>query len=345
MADAQLCGSVNLESADAVFAAIADISGATVHRVPDGETGERQQWIMAQMPRFAANPHFERPAETGFAYGARPNFRLREGVTPEEATFDIGYAAEATASYPLFRRLRDEGAFAPDTRFQVSLPTQMAIVGVFIDPEQQAALAPVFERALAAEIAAILETVPAQDLALQWDVAVEFSWLEGGIDGVPAPKDAQDAILAQLVRLGELVPDPVELGYHLCYGDAPDAPGDTGKHFKQPENMSKLVLVANGIVDDVHRRVDWIHMPVPIERDDDAYFAPLADLRLPPQTRLFLGLVHWQDGVAGTQRRIDTAARHASGFGVATECGMGRRPREVVPSLLEIQRDVTVPAA
>ena len=344
MADAQLCGSVNLEDAEAVFTAVADISGPTVHRVPDGETGERQQWIMAQMPRFAANPDFERPEETGFAYGARPNFRLRDGVRPEDASFDLGYAAGATESYPLFRRMRDEGRFAPDTRFQVSLPTQMAIVGVFIDPAEQAAIAPVFERALAAEIDAILRDVPAEDLALQWDVAVEFSWLEGGIDGVPAPPDTEREILAQLVRLGDLVPDTVELGYHLCYGDAPEAPGETGRHFKQPEDASKLALVANAIVAGVQRRVDWIHMPVPIERDDDAYFAPLRELHLPPETRLFLGLVHWQDGVEGTQRRIDTAARFVTGFGVATECGMGRRPREVVPTLLEIQREVTVPA-
>jgi len=345
MADAQLCGSVNLESADAVFAAIADISGSTVHRVPDGETGERQQWIMAQMPRFAANPDFTRPnGETGFAYGARPDFRLREGLSPDEASFDLGYAVGATESYPLFRRLRDEGRFTPDTRFQVSLPTQMAIVGVFIDPSQQALIAPVFERALATEIDTILETVPAGDLALQWDVAVEFSRLEGGIDGVPASAEEEQAILDQLVRLGDLVPDLVELGYHLCYGDAPEAPGETGKHFKQPEDTSRLVRVANAIVDGVRRRVDWIHMPVPIERDDDAYFAPLQHLHLPPETRLFLGLVHWQDGVEGTQRRIDAAARHAIGFGVATECGMGRRPREVVPTLLQIQREVTVPA-
>jgi hypothetical protein len=342
MADAQLCGSVNLDSAREVLEAIADISGATVHRVPDGETGPRREWIMAQMPRFAANPDFERPAETGYAYGARPNFRLREGLRAQDASFDLGYAADATESYPLFRRMRDEGRFAADARFQVSLPTQMAIVGVFIDPEQQAAIAPVFERALAAEIAAILDVVPTEDLALQWDVAVEFSWLEGGIPGVPRPASDEE-IFDQLARLGDMVPGGVELGFHLCYGDAPDEPGGTGKHFKQPEDAAMLVRVANAIGDGVRRQVDWIHMPVPIERDDDAYFAPLDGLRLADGTRLFLGLVHSQDGVEGTQRRIDTAARHIRGFGVATECGMGRRPREVVPELLRIQREVTVP--
>jgi hypothetical protein len=53
--------------------------------------------------------------------------------------------------------------------------------------------------------------------------------------------------------------------------------------------------------------------------------------------------VHHKDGVEGTQRRIDTARRHYQrGFGVATECGMGRKPRERVPELLEIQAQVHV---
>lgn len=59
--------------------------------------------------------------------------------------------------------------------------------------------------------------------------------------------------------------------------------------------------------------------------------------------RLYLGLVHHKDGVEGTQRRIDTASRHYQrGFGVATECGMGRKPSERVPELLEIQAQVHV---
>jgi hypothetical protein len=345
MADAQLCGSVNLADADEVFAAIADISGPSVHRVPDGETGPRQQWIMAQMPRFVANPAFERPGDSGFAYSSRPNFRLREGIDPEQVSFDLGYATSAAESYPKFRRLRDEGRFPEDTRFQVSLPTRMAIVGVFIDPEQQAVFAPVVERTLGAEIAAILKTVPAEDLAIQWDVAVEFSSLESESGDTSRPVPDEREILDQLIRLGELVSEPVELGYHLCYGDAPEAAGGVGRHFKQPADTTLLVRVANRIIKGVRRPVDWIHMPVPIERDDDAYFAPLGALLLPPATRLFLGLVHWQDGVEGTQRRIDAAAHHVQGFGVATECGIGRRPREVVHSLLEIQRAVTVPVA
>jgi len=37
--------------------------------------------------------------------------------------------------------------------------------------------------------------------------------------------------------------------------------------------------------------MDWMHMPTPRERSDDAYFAALKDLDLRPETRLYLGLV------------------------------------------------------
>ena len=77
-------------------------------------------------------------------------------------------------------------------------------------------------------------------------------------------------------------------------------------------------------------------MPVPRDRDDDDYFRPLQDLST--DTRLFLGLVHYTDGVEGTTRRIETAKRYVSDFGIATECGFGRRPKEQVPELLDIHR-------
>ena len=86
-------------------------------------------------------------------------------------------------------------------------------------------------------------------------------------------------------------------------------------------------------------------MPVPIDRSDDAYFAPLADLKLQAGTELFLGCVHAGDGVEGTRKRIAAASRHVSAFGIATECGMGRcKTPEVVTELLQIHADAASPA-
>jgi hypothetical protein len=100
--------------------------------------------------------------------------------------------------------------------------------------------------------------------------------------------------------------------------------------------MGPLVAAANR----VSRRSDvppaWFSLPVPRQRHNDAYFAPLADLRLAAETHPYLGLVH-EDALAATQARIAAAKGHLRRVGVATEGGMGDKPRETVLKLLWLQ--------
>jgi methionine synthase II (cobalamin-independent) len=145
----------------------------------------------------------------------------------------------------------------------------------------------------------------------------------------------RDEILARLKRLAAAVPADVELGFHLCYGDW-DA-----KHFVEPEDTCKLVEFANALSTGLTRTISYIHMPVPVNRSDAAYFAPLAALKLPPGAELYLGLVH-DDGAEPTRARIGAAENYITDFGIATECGMARsRTPELVRRLLSIHADVT----
>jgi hypothetical protein len=80
-------------------------------------------------------------------------------------------------------------------------------------------------------------------------------------------------------------------------------------------------------------------LPIPRDRDDADYLEPLRGLALDP-AELYLGLVHLTDGIAGAARRLATARRSVSRFGVATECGFGRRLTETIPALLELHRAV-----
>jgi hypothetical protein len=63
-------------------------------------------------------------------------------------------------------------------------------------------------------------------------------------------------------------------------------------------------------------------------------------MELRGKTKLFLGLVHDSDGVEGTRARIAVAAKYASDFGIAAECGFGRRPPETIPNLLRVHSEV-----
>ena len=47
-------------------------------------------------------------------------------------------------------------------------------------------------------------------------------------------------------------------------------------------------------------------------------------------TRVFLGLIHPQDGLEGAKRRIGLAKKYLKDFGIAAVCGFGREnPREL----------------
>ena len=127
---------------------------------------------------------------------------------------------------------------------------------------------------------------------IQWD---------GRVPHIPPPPQMEQIFRGAFARLTAPVPPDVELGIHLCYGDM-DA-----KHFIEPTDLAKAVELANLIIESSTHVVKWIHVPVPADRDDTAYFEPLAKLREVPDTEIYLGLVHASDGVDGTVRRMRAA--------------------------------------
>ncbi|MFT4219643.1 MAG: hypothetical protein QM611_03895 [Microbacterium sp.] len=335
---ALLVGSINLPDAETTFRTAAETLGGHLKRVPDGEPGARFHWIAFQADRIAATPGIERVGDEPVllkGLDLRP-IRVADGVDIASLRLaPLGYADSALQSWEQFRALREAGVIAPGTRFQVSLPTPAAVVGAFVVAEQRAAFEPVYAAALYGELDRILAAVPHDDLAIQWDTAVEFAFIEGAgyperFGGAYTPwfDDVWAGVIGRAVEQSRHVPEPVELGYHLCYGDAGE------QHFFEPADTANLARFANLLAAGVERSIQWVHLPVPIGRDDDAYFAPLDELALGPETELYLGLVHREDLADGARRRIEAAARHAPAFGVATECGIGRAPAETVVPLL-----------
>jgi len=328
-----LVGSVPFGSAEEVFRTASTVLGTRLRRMPDGETGERINWITWQRSILATHPQFETVPVDPNTYAALPRVKLRSRGSSDAITFGpLGYAEAARASYAVFSRLKQGGVIPTGCRFQVSLPTPLAPVNVFVVPEDQAVVEPPYEARLLTELDEIMAAIPHRELAIQWDVAVEMALWEGLWR--PHFADVKRGIVERLVRLGRRVPTDVELGYHLCYGDRQH------RHFKQPVDTTNVVEVANAISATLERPISWIHMPVPRNRNDDTYFAPLRTLQRRPETELYLGLVHFTDGVAGTRQRIEAAQRVIAEFGVATECGLGRRPPETIPALLRMHAEV-----
>jgi hypothetical protein len=332
-----LVGSIGLDTVEDVFRAIGKTLGPHLKRVPDGEVGGRKLWISWQYPLLRAST-FLRPDPSG---KVRPTNRfslltLAEGVAPADVRFgELGYAREARASYLDFVAARQNGELPKDIRFQVCLPTPFAVVGSVVMPEALGAVEAAYERAMIAEVAALCRHIPHRDLCIQWDLCNEMvAWDGQETDAVPYGDEPHDKIIARMQRLCVAIPDDVELGLHLCYGDF------AGKHFVEPKDAAAMVDFANALSKSVPHKLAYIHMPVPVDRSDDAFHRPFRDLRLADGTALFLGVVHANDGTEGTKRRIAAAQRHAPPFGIATECGMARaRSEETVRTLLNIHAE------
>lgn len=335
---ALLVGSVNYDDAETTMRTAAELLGDRLARIPDGEVGARFHWILFQPDVLAQAEGLERVGEEPRlvrGVDARP-LRIAEGVDAASLELPpLGYADAAIESYAVFLRLSEAGVIAEGVRFQVSLPTPVGVVGAFFSGQDRVAFEPVYTAALLRELERILDAVPHERLAIQWDVATEFAILESG--GYASAfhdaytgwfADAWSELTSRVAALVDAVPEGVEVGVHLCYGDAGE------KHFVEPEDAANLARFARAVFTSIHRPLTWLHLPVPIERDDAAYFAPLADLALPEGTELYLGLVHREDGVEGAQRRIAAASPFVEEFGVATECGIGRAPEGTTADIL-----------
>jgi hypothetical protein len=341
MHDIHLVGSVPLADAEAVFTTVAIALGPRLKRIPDGETGARRDWITWLEPVFADNPAFRKSGEFFRVHATgtgRERYTLREGAAPQDVRFDnLFYADIAQQSYAVFRRLKEAGRIPAAARFQVDLVPAHSVIWLFLTDALHAPIDPIYNAALAREIDKIAAAIPHQELAIQFDVAsAVFARLERNeVSSYGRSKaEMQETFSRILVELGNRVPPGVELMFHLCYGDS------NHRHVVEPTDMGDMVEFANRVCRAIARPIELIHMPVPRDRVDDAYFAPLERLALRPETELCLGLVHYTDGIEGTQRRLATARKFAPRFSIATECGFGRRDPRTIPELLRIHAAV-----
>ena len=337
--------------------------GNCLARIPDGETGYRSRYIShladtvyAKHPDIVTitrpppvdpdNPQeWRRPGEDWVPRATDGSdlwkFALRKGVRILHID-TLGYADAAVESYQVFCNLRDQGIIPAGVRFQVSLPAVADGMSLYVHRfSDMRYFIPAYEKAMAADIRRMLEVIPAGDLAIQWDNVSSVLEHEAKVTGHKLPVEipllarllmgSPDKRFRQILKtFAANVPPEVEFGIHFCYGDIGH------KHIFEPRDLSVCVHLANEAVNHAGRKVNWVHMPAPRDRKDDAYFQPLQNLSDTP--RLYLGLVHLTDGVEGTGSRIEVAKKYKTEFGISTECGFGRRPPETILQLLEVHK-------
>jgi hypothetical protein len=332
---AHMVGSIPLPDADAVFRKLAAVLGPYLDRMPDGETGIRQSWIRFLQAALAEHPAIEvaddfPPLEfrqwDGKLVREIPRLRVIPGSAIEPDAFASGYAAMAIESWQIFRELQDAGTITPDVRFQISIPSPIAPTYNNMVPGDRPQVLDALISHFSDEVGGIAAALPNDRIAIQWDVCQEVLAWEGYYD--EGSVDFRVETIDALARVSDAVPEPIELGFHLCYGSPLD------EHLVQPDDAGIMVEIANALSAAVRRPIQFFHFPVPRSRTDDAYFEPFRNLDIDADADVYLGLVH-HDDADGDARRLATARRHVRVDGIATECGMGRGAPERLDALLE----------
>ena len=332
-----LVGSVPFATSAEVFERISAAFGPRIARIPDGEVGERSDWVTHLERLFRDDPAFEPSDEVfGIHAGAtkRRRYRLKAGKAARDVTFgNLGYADNARASYAEFARLRDAGKIASGTRFQVDLVPAHSVLWLFVVEDQQPALDPAYNAAVLRELDTIATAIPHRDLAIQFDIAsAVFARLERGEPTVygRTKEEMLERFSSIVAELADRVPAGVELLFHFCYGDA------NHRHAVEPSDMGDMVEMANrlGAQDHAVDRADpYAGAARPLGRGlFRAVARPRAARRTPAGARS--RPLHRR--LEGTRRRMDTAREFVADYTVGTECGFGRRAPETIPELLRL---------
>jgi hypothetical protein len=338
--DLLLVGSVPLKSVEDVMRTFGGALGPYLPAIPDGEVGERRSWVM-RLSYQVFNGHVDlettkrpRRADNGVeqlmprGHDDAWQFKVRDGV--ERLRFGnpgyrLGYAKDAVNSYFVFKTLREKGVLPQGLRFQISMPMVNSVVRATTFPYSGDVerIRPGYEEAIAAELAAIFEAIPHQDLALQWDLAWEISAVYQDHKDNPAEGRIETHV-APVERLSKQIPAQVAIGFHFCFGTFGGWPRFS------PDDLGRAVDLANACVAAVGRPVSWVHLPT-LDRADDKFFAPLARLD-PKGARVYLGMIH---SMPSFEQRLAAARKFLPAFGLAAYCGFGRVPPEQMPQVLQ----------
>lgn len=332
-----LLGSIPLEDTRAVMRTCGEILGSDLARYPDGETGARSKFVTFQAAVLGAAEQFEvgvlGPQDQWGPNGEFPPriIRLKPGASGTPVFGPTGYGAAAISGYETFKALKTSGVVPAQARFQVGLPSPMGVLAVFMEPDGQALAEPAYSARLLEDLSAICAAIPNDQLTIQFDLPEEVAvWEDYNTVHFDDPRTG---IIERLIGFIDRVPEAVEVGLHVCYGDI------SHKHWKEPD-FAVMVDLANTITTAAARRIDYVHMPVPADWTEPARFGPLADLALDPGSEVYLGVVHVNDGAAGAVARIAAAEAVLPAFGVATSCGLGRRDPAMIPEILRLHADI-----
>jgi len=330
---AHLVGSTPFSSAGEAMDAALDQFPGQLRTLPDGETGERRNWILHIIESFRSHPDFVLKKDGAWTnYKDLPVFGVRRGRRLRGEGLDFGHVAAFEASYPLFverRRDRDLDPLA----YQAGIPSAFGMALFTMGPVGPFLHRRPFFDATVREIREIHQRA-GDDVVFQLELPPELIFvaqMPGPLQGAMARYMARTVVA--MVRHS---PIGARFGLHLCLGDM------NHRALGRLRDVGPLVKLSNAIVAawPEGRSLEFIHAPLAAAvlppATDPAFYAPLRGLRLPDETRFIAGFAHEEQSL-DEQRKLLSLIESLVGrpVDIASSCGLGRRTREQARAAME----------
>lgn len=330
---AHLVGSLPGDTPEQAMRTALEVLGPRLRSLPDGETGERRNWVISIVESLRDHPDLEVVKAGDWSdYDKTPTLRVRRGRTLYGANLDFGHVAAVRDTVPVFERLRAEFGL-PGLVFQSGVPSDLDLAMFTLGPVGALRHRTPFTEATLTEIQGVRE-IAGPDTVFQLELPVELVLL------AKAPRAALPVLAGRLAvgltRLAAAAPTGSVFGLHLCLGDM------NNKAFGTMSDVAPLVALSNAIVAGwpPAQRLAYVHAPFAAADQpastDPAFYAPLDGLRLPGGTRFVAGFAHesqaWTDQLAVRSLIEDRLGRAVD---IAAACGLGRRTQVAGRAVLE----------
>ena len=335
-----LVGSIPADSAEAAMREATRRLGPRLASLPDGETGERKDWIVHILESFRSHPDLEVSRDGDFSdYDRTLTFRVRRGHRLRGETLDFGHVAAYRQSLPEFERIRAElPDGGRDLAFQVGLPGDLDMALFTLGPLGAFRRRGAFAAATVREIREIHQQ-GGDSVLFQLELPAELVF----VAKMPGPlRPAMAGFLnGGVAKLVAAAPQGARFGVHLCVGDL------AHKALGRMRDASPLVTLANALAKrwPAGRPLEYVHAPFAAGEEpaplDEAFYRPLAGLRLPPGVRFVAGFVHEARDLEQNRRVLGLVEKHAGRtVDLATACGLGRRTPEAAHRTMDLAAEL-----
>ena len=347
-----LVGSLPFENEEIAMKNSLDVLANDLLSLPDGEIGEkcsrypngnRAAWIQSIIDTCEADTdnwkvlkQSERN-EQGFPVGYDTEPRLKPKHSPEKMYkhLDFRWIEYFKKSYPVFKKLRKERGLY-DLKFQVGLPTGLAITYAMMSPVNAIKYASTFNRRMAYEANEILKIADPGDVNFQIEVPGELAM------AYKLPKFLVNLSVKTILGLANRIDAKASFGIHICFGDL------NNEALTKAKTLDKMVHFSNHLVNNwpTRHKLDYVHYPLAEAATpppmDEKYYDILKNIELPEHVRFVAGFVHDKISQQEHKEILDIVEKvRGHKVDIACSCGLGRRPQKVAEQLIKVSHELT----